>query len=232
MLTRHFAVFAIAALFAVLSSPVIAAETIIAVKEDGFHADIANALCTYLPQPCRIQLTKKPVADLLQETATAAALPDKITSKKIIYSRRYYKKGARFVRLKGSAHGKVSYKNMGGKIVGVERDTVFARFLSERFADVDIRYYDNLETARDDLENSTLNYVLASREQTWTGDNIETTGPAYTLARYFGGSAFAFRKEGGKELRKTFNAAIKALRKSGEYKKIYNKHFGKGQGAR
>ena len=220
-------IFSTLLIFSVLSAAK-ADEVVIAVKEEGFHADIVKSLCTKINPPCRTQIMEKPLSALRQTTVAAALvfLPGNppIEKKGLSFSRRYYKEGARFVRRKGGPGG-VSYKGMAGRIVGVQGDSIFDKFLVARFADANIRRYDDLPAARDDLINGKLDFILADRRKAWAHDDIEATGPVYTSAKYFGGAALAFHKKGGKALRKQFNAAIKALRKSGQYREIYDKHF-------
>ena len=61
-----------------------------------------------------------------------------------------------------------SYKGMVGRIVGVQRDSVFDKFLVARFADADIRRYDDLPAARDGLINGELDFILADEKDMGT----------------------------------------------------------------
>ena len=60
-------------IFSVLSAAK-ADEVVIAVKEEGFHADIVKSLCAGLSPPCRTQITKKPLTALRQKEIVAAVV--------------------------------------------------------------------------------------------------------------------------------------------------------------
>ena len=113
---------------------------------------------------------------------------------------------------------------MVGRIVGVQRDSVFDKFLVARFADADIRRYDDLPAARDGLINGELDFILADRRKIWAHDDIEATGPS-TPRQILRRRGFSISQKESKALRKQFNVAIKTLRKSGQYQEIYDKHF-------
>ena len=123
------------------------------------------------------------------------------------------------MRRKGGPGG-VSYKGMVGRIVGVQRDSVFDKFLVARFADADIRRYDDLPAARDGLINGELDFILADRRKIWAHDDIEATGPVYTNAKYFGGAALAFRKKKVKRCASNLMSPSKHYAKAANIKKF------------
>lgn len=198
----------------------------------GFDIDIANALCEEMGASCELVqqdwdgiipglLEKKFDAIVASMTATEER------KKKVDFTERYYKDGAKFVRQKGGGV-RVSYGGLDGKKVGVQRGTVTDTFLSTEFEGAEVQRYDTLENAQQDMLSGRLDLLLADQfvqdEFVKANPDYETVGSTYTNSKYFGDIAIAVRP-GDDELREKINAAIQSLRANGKYAEINDRYF-------
>ena len=198
----------------------------------GFDIEIANALCEEMGATCELvqQDWDGIIPGLLErkfDAIVASMTATEERKEKVDFTERYYKDGAKFVRAK-SATGRVSYGGLGGKKVGVQRGTVTDTFLSAEFEGVDVKRYDTLENAQQDLLTGRLDLLLADQfvqdEFVKANTDYEAVGATYTNSKYFGDIAIAVRP-GDDALRQKINAAIKAIRANGKYGEINDSYF-------
>jgi len=202
----------------------------------GFDIDIANALCTQMKVKCTLvkQDWDGIIPALLARKFDAIIATMDITEerkKKIAFSDKYQHIPARFVALKGTPF-KAETSFMKGKKVGVQRATTMDLYISDNFPSAKIKRYGSADEAYLDLKAGRLDYVIAdsaaisggllSKDD---GNKFEFVGPKLNDPKWFGeGAGIALRKR-DKDLAKQLNAAIKAIRANGTYKKIQDKYF-------
>jgi len=197
----------------------------------GFDIDIAGALCEEMRLQC--EWVRRDWEDLIPalldnecDAVIASVSPSKERKKQAAFTKRYYRNGVKFVRRSGGK-GKISYKTMAGKTVGVRGGTVVDDFLAKEFEGVEVTRYPTLAQAREALKRK-VEFVLADRfaQADWVMKNegYEAAGPTYTKSKYFKDAAIAVRKT-DKALRARFNDGVQSLRDSGKYKIINDRYF-------
>ncbi len=204
----------------------------------GFDIDITHALCEQLKVEC--QLIKHEwdglIPSLQAKKIDAIIASMSITAerkKKISFTNKYYVSHSRFVARKGSKFTAANF-DLAGKTVAVLRSSAMDNFVTDNFGAYDIltvkRYasqedaYLDMISGRVDLgflEFGVAEVFLKSDD----GKNFEMIGPSYAQVKWFGkGIGIAVRKQDN-DLRKRLNAAIDAIRASGEYDAIRGKYF-------
>ena len=197
-------------------------------EQSGFDVDMVDALCQEIQMKC--QLTPlaggQRLAALKEGTVDAVlALPAADYGENVLLSKRYYKQGARFVRKNGDKT-KIAYKRLAGRNVAVVTDTVFDRFLSDKFSGVNVKRYADMPAAYAALAVGDVEYVLGDRiaQFVWAEQqqDFETAGPNYSTAKYFADVVIAVRTPA---LRDAFNTALAAVRTNGAYKELNKRYF-------
>lgn len=198
----------------------------------GFNADIARALCEAMQVTCDLIRREREdvVSGLLagEYDAAVASLPvTEENQESLLFTRRYYKDGVKFVRRAGDKT-RISYKGLAGHSVGVRRGGVADAFLSGEFDGVDIRRYDSPAAAYAALEKGEVGFVIGAQVAqaafAVANDDFELSGPTYNKSKYFNDVAVAVRP-GDETLRDKLNDAIQALRDDGIYRDINKRYF-------
>ena len=205
-------------------------------KLKGWEIEIADALCKQMKAECSlVQLSFDGMIPALQSRKIDAVIASmSITQERkraVDFSDKYYKTPARFV-VKNGVKLDISPAGLKGKRIGVQRATIFDRFLADQFKDVQVVRYAKQDEVYLDLASgridAALQDVVAAQEgflKTPQGKSFGFTGPSYVDAKYFGeGAGVAFRK-GDTALREDFNRAIAAIRANGAYQKIQDVYF-------
>ena len=205
-------------------------------KLKGWEIEIADALCKQMKAECSlVQLSFDGMIPALQSRKIDAVIASmSITQERkraVDFSDKYYKTPARFV-VKNGVKLDISPAGLKGKRIGVQRATIFDRFLADQFKDVQVVRYAKQDEVYLDLASgridAALQDVVAAQEgflKTPQGKSFGFTGPSYVDAKYFGeGAGVAFRK-GDTALREDFNRAIAAIRANGAYLKIQDAYF-------
>ena len=203
----------------------------------GFDVDISKALCAELKAKCELvaQAWDGMIPALLEKKFDAIISSMSITEermKAVAFTNKYYESPVAWVAAKKFKidPNKTTLK---GKTVGVQSGTVAAAYLEDNYKDVvTIKAYDTQENADLDLVAGRIDLTLADlfvlsegflKEP--DGKNFEVKGKPFTDRKTMGdGIGVALRKE-DTALRDKFNAAIKAIRANGVYKKINDKYF-------
>ncbi|PID34380.1 MAG: hypothetical protein CR976_00570 [Thiotrichales bacterium] len=168
----------------------------------GFDIDIAKALCVEMKRNCEfIQLEWDGLIPALKgrkiDAIIASMSATEERKKSIDFTDRYYRIPARAVRKKGMDIA-FDAKGLKGKTIG----------LAGR---LDVAVASALVIQRGFLDKD--------------GKEFEFFGPLLTDEKYYGeGTAVGIRKNQEK-LKSAFNAAIKAIRSNGVYKKINDQYF-------
>ncbi len=205
-------------------------------KVKGFDIDIANALCEQMKAQCTmVKLDFDGLIPALQAKKIDAVIASmSITEERqklVDFSDKYYRTPARFVARKNSGLT-VTAAGLKGKRVGVQRTTVHDTFATEIFKESEIVRYASQDEVFVDLvagklDGALVDWIAASAGflKTPAAKEFGFLGPVFIDFKYFGvGAGIAVRK-GDSTLRNDFNAAIKAIRANGTYKKIQDKYF-------
>ena len=205
-------------------------------KLKGFDIDIANALCEQMKAQCTLVQQEFdgmiPSLQAKKIDAVIASMSSTDERKKIVeFSDKYYHTPARFVGKKSAALT-ATQAGLKGKRIGVQRTTVHDRFATDTFKESEIVRYAKQDDAFLDLMSGRLDAVLVDQVAASLGflplpaaKDFAFFGPVYIEPKYFGyGAGVALRKT-DTALRDEFNAAIKAIRANGVYKKINDKYF-------
>ena len=205
-------------------------------KLKGFDIDIANALCEQMKAQCTLVQQEFdgmiPSLQAKKIDAVIASMSSTDERKKIVeFSDKYYHTPARFVGKKSAALT-ATQAGLKGKRIGVQRTTVHDRFATDTFKEAEIVRYAKQDDVFLDLMSGRLDAVLVDQVAASLGflplpaaKDFAFFGPVYIEPKYFGyGAGVALRKT-DTALRDEFNAAIKAIRANGVYKKINDKYF-------
>jgi arginine/ornithine transport system substrate-binding protein len=202
----------------------------------GFDIDIANALCAEMKAECTLvqQDFDGMIPGLMARKFDAVVASMSITDerkKSVDFTDKYYQTPARLVLKKGATLT-LTPEGLKGKRIGVQRTTVHDRFATDTFKGAEIVRYAKqddvfLDLAAGRIQATLVDSVAADSGflKTPKGKEFAFFGPTYDDTKYFGvGAGIAIRKQDA-ALRDKFNAAIKAIRANGTYKKIQDKHF-------
>jgi arginine/ornithine transport system substrate-binding protein len=204
----------------------------------GFDVDIGNALCAEMKVQCQwveqefdglIPSLKVKKVDAILSSMT---ITDE-RRKSVDFTGKYYYSPARLVMKEGSTVD-ADFANLKGKRIGVQRATTTDRFASEVMAaqGAQVVRYSSQNEIYLDLISGRLDGTLADAIpveegflKTDNGKGFAFVGPSFTDPAYFGeGAGIAVRK-GDSELLGKLNAAIAAIRASGEYQQIQQRYF-------
>lgn len=204
----------------------------------GFDVDVANALCEEMKAKCTWvkQEWDGMIPALLSRKFDAISASMSITEerkKRVDFTDKYYSTPLGLVSKKGS--GLVPELDvLKGKRIGVQRATTTDRFASSVMAaqGVQVVRYSSQNEIYLDLISGRLDGTLADAIpveegflKTPNGKGFAFVGPSFTDPAYFGeGAGIAVRK-GDSELLGKLNAAIAAIRASGEYQQIQQRYF-------
>jgi len=203
----------------------------------GFDVDITHALCAEMKAKCEIvpQAWDGMIPALLEKKFDAIISSMSITEERqkvVAFTDKYYESPVTWIAAKKSKldPNKTTLK---GKIIGVQSGTVAAAYLEDHYKDIaTIKAYDTQENADLDLVAGRIDVTLGDLFQLTEGflkepdgKNYEIKGKPFTDRKTMGdGIGIALRKEDN-ALREKFNAAIKAIRANGVYKKVNDKYF-------
>lgn len=205
-------------------------------KLAGFEIDLANALCEQMKAKCTlvkqdwdgmIPALKAKKFDMIM---ASMSITDE-RKQQVDFSDWYYRMPAQFVAKKGSGLV-ISAEGLKGKTIGVQRETVSDKFLTDNFGSVaDIKRYATQDEVYLDLTAGRLDGYIAdiivSRDAFLSkpeGQDYEFVSPQFSDEKWFGeGIGAAIRKE-DKDLTEKFNKALAELVANGKYKEIAAKY--------
>lgn len=205
-------------------------------KLKGFDIDIALALCAEMKAECTLVSQEWdgmiPALNARKFDAIIASMAATEERRKAVsFSDKYYNTPARFVAKAGTTLQPTA-AGLKGRKIGVQRSTIHDRFVTEQFKDAEIVRYAKADEVYLDLAAGRLELVMGDAValdggflKKPQGKGFAFFGPSYNDVKYFGtGSSIAVRKA-DEALAQKFNAAIKALRANGQYKKLQDKYF-------
>ncbi|MCE2918204.1 MAG: ABC transporter substrate-binding protein [Rubrivivax sp.] len=205
-------------------------------KLKGFDIDVANEVCKRLKRRCElVQAEFDAMIPALRArkfdaiVASMSITPERL--KAVDFSDKYYFTPARVVLRKGSTLV-VSADGLKGQRIGVQRATIHDRFATATFKGAEIVRYGKQDEVYLDLVSGRLAASLQDSVaadlgflRTPAGKDFEFRGPEYNDPAFFGvGAGIAMRK-GDTALRDQINAALKAIRADGTYKKFNDRYF-------
>lgn len=198
----------------------------------GFEVDLINEFCLHLKTECQLIASKEDerMQGLLSHAYDMVMAIQEVTpdlKSQVITTSHYYSQGVKFVRAKDKK-GKISYKTLDTKMIGVKANSASHKFLAKKFTKVTIKTYDTHSLAYKALLASEVDLVLADRfiHHDWLNSqpDYHMVGPSYTNNRYFNRVAIALRKTDA-QLFEKINKIIKQMRKNGRYKTIRKRYF-------
>ena len=200
----------------------------------GFDIDIAVALCKAMGVDYKLvpQDWDGIIPALLARKYDAIIASMSITEerkKKVAFTNKYYNTPGKFVCKKGAMKDftrEQVAEVTAGKKIGVQRETIHDRFISDVGKDATIKRYGTQDDAYLDLVAGRVDMLVADSVamsegflKKPEGKDFQYIGPDLTEEKYFGvGAGIACRKE-DKDLVEMFNKAIEQIRADGTYKK-------------
>ena len=205
-------------------------------KVEGFDIDIANALCAQMKVECTI-VTQDwdgiiPALEAKKFDAIIASMSiTEERKQKVNFTHKYYNTPPAIAVAKDSTIADISPAALAGKTIGAQGSTIHQNYAEATYKDSTIKSYPTAEEYKLDLANGRIDAAtddvmvlkgwLASPE----GACCKILGTITPDPKIHGeGAGIAVRK-GDTELRDKLNAAIDAIRASGEYDKIAKKYF-------
>lgn len=202
----------------------------------GFEVDIAKALCEEMKADCELVSQEwDGVIPGIQAGKYDAFIGSlSITEerkKQVDFSDRYFNPPPGIVAPKDTSIKGVTKEDLAGKTLGVQVSTTHANFAESHFKDSDIRSYPTSQEFRLDLANGRLDAVnddsitLSEWLKSPEGSCCKLVGTFASDPKFHGAGVGVAIKKGRPELVEKFNAAIKAIRANGTYKKINDQYF-------
>lgn len=198
----------------------------------GFDVDIAKALCGALGATCEIVQNDWDalIPGLVAQEYDLIVASMSITverEEQVAFTLPYYSNMLTFVGKKGRGL-EISRDGLGGKSVGVQRNTVSAEYLDATYADVvEVKLYDTQENALADLNDGAIDLVLGDNLpsyawlQTEIGSRHQFVGEFIDIDDRIG---IAARKE-ALDLVDRLNGALIEIIENGTYQEINAKYF-------
>ncbi len=206
-------------------------------KPTGFDVDIANALCEQIKRKCVFveQVWDSMIPGLQAKKYDAIISSMSITEerlKAVDFTDKYYNTPSKIVVKNDVKYS--GYASLKGKKIGVLKGSTQEKFAMGELAKagVTVTPYEAQDQVYLDIKAGRLDGTVADVLEVTggflskpEGKNYVVVGEPLFIPKYFGtGAGIAIRK-GEKALRDELNAAIKAIRANGTYKKINDKYF-------
>ena len=205
-------------------------------KLTGFSVDLANAMCEHMKAKCTFVESDWagiiPSLNAKKYDAIISSMSITEERKKAVdFTSKYYSTPSRVI---GKAGVKVnSPADMKGKKIGVLKSSTQEKFAKAHYgtAGATVTSYDNPNRTYLDLKAGRLDFIVGDTVEASLGFLKKPEGKGYEFVspdlvddKIFGiGAGIATRK--GDKLRDEFDAAIKAMRANGTWKKINDKYF-------
>lgn len=203
----------------------------------GFDIDIAKALCVQMKRECEFKQIDWdgliPALNNEQIDAIIASMNANEEREKVIsFTNPYYSNPGEFVRRKGS-HIELTEEGLKGKTIGVLTSSIWDAYATDKYGNIaKIDRYSTQDDANTDAAKGTVDVLLADKIvmndgflKRDIGKDFEPFGEPVTDKQYLGGGISIGLRKSDDKLREEFNAAIKAIRENGEYKKVNDKYF-------
>jgi polar amino acid transport system substrate-binding protein len=202
----------------------------------GFDIDIAKALCDQMKVECEFVIQDWdgmiPALQAGKFDAIIASMSITDERKEVIdFTDKYYNTPPAIAAPVGSDLMGVTAEDLAGKKLGAQSSTTHSNYAEEHFPDADLQLYPTADEYKLDLESGRIDaaiddvVVLSEWLDTPEGACCRIVGTLAIDPVINGiGAGIGIRKE-DQDLKEMFNAAIKAIRENGTYKKINDKYF-------
>lgn len=203
----------------------------------GWEIELAKAFCDQLEARCTFEHrsfdTLIPALNAEKIDAIVASMYiKKERQEKVDFTDPYYFIPGRFVAPK-DLNVEISRQGLKGKIIGVQRGTLEARYVQNRFSEVaDIKLYDNQEQIYLDAVSRRIDVMLAQKLvlkrsflETPDGKNWAFVGPPVDDPEIYGKGAAVAVRTAEDALRRKFDEAIDTVLANGTYRELQNKWF-------
>ncbi|OLP56715.1 amino acid ABC transporter [Rhizobium rhizosphaerae] len=202
----------------------------------GFDVDIARALCTQMKADCTFvtQEWDGAIPALTAKKFDAFIASMSITAErkqKVDFTDKYYNTPPAIAVPKDSKITAATGDAFSGKTLGAQSSTTHSNYAEAHLKGADLKLYPTADEYKLDLANGRIDgaiddvVVLSEWLKTPDGACCKLLGTLPIDPVINGeGAGIALRK-GNDALREKFNAAIKAIRANGEYKKVNDKYF-------
>jgi polar amino acid transport system substrate-binding protein len=205
-------------------------------KLEGFDIDIANALCKEMKAECEfVTQDWDGIIPALQAGKFDAIIAQmSITEErkqKIDFSHKYANTPPAIVVPKDSTITDISPEALKGKSLGVQASTIHFNYAEATYRDSDIKGFPSAQEYQLDMASGRIDavmddiIVLKSWLATDAGACCKLLGTIVPDPTIHGAGVGIGIRKGETALADKFNAAIDAIRASGEYKKIQDKYF-------
>jgi len=201
----------------------------------GWDVDIAHALCEKLKAKCEVvaQDWDGIIPGLMARKYDMIVASMAITEQRrqrVDFSDKYKETISRFVAKKGTPED-ISPSALKGKVIGAQRGSIQASYLTQNYKDSDLKFYDTPQAAELDLVAGRVDYILGNMVTYFVGfmktadaKNYGFVGPDLKGGLLGDGNGIAVRK-GDTEMLAKVNAALAAIRADGTYDRITAKYF-------
>ncbi|MCP5280194.1 MAG: transporter substrate-binding domain-containing protein [Rhodoferax sp.] len=206
-------------------------------KPAGFDIDIANAICTQIKRKCVFveQVWDSMIPGLQAKKYDAIISSMSITAdrlKVVDFTDKYYNTPSKIIVKNDIKFDGVA--SLKGKKLGVLKGSTQEKYANGELKKVGVIVtpYEAQDQVYLDIKSGRLDGTVADVLEVTggflskpEGKDYVPVGPELFIPKYFGtGVGIAVRKSDG-ALKKELNAAIKAIRTDGTYKKINDKYF-------
>lgn len=192
----------------------------------GFDVDIANAICKEIKADCHFsgQEFDALIPAVKSKKITAAISAIDITdarAKQVNFSQPYYDSSASFITMKGKEAAQI-------KTVGVQNGTTFQQYVLKE-TQYNSKSYASLQAAVLDLQNGRIDAIFGDTavlsEWLKMDNKLGFLGDKVTNPEYFGNGLGIAVNKADTDLVNELNKGLDAIKKNGEYQKIYDKWF-------
>ncbi|QLB18226.1 arginine ABC transporter substrate-binding protein [Mannheimia granulomatis] len=191
----------------------------------GFDVDIANAICKEMKANCTFH--SQPFDGLIQglrqkqfDAAISGMGITEARKKQVLFSDPYFASSAAFIAKKGT-----DFTNV--KTIGVQNGTTYQNYLMKEKKEYKVKSYASYQNAILDIQNGRIDAIFGDVpvlvEMIQKHDGLDFTGEKIDNPSYFGNGLGIATNLKNQELVDQFNGALKAIKDSGEYQKIYDK---------
>lgn len=203
---------------------------------EGFDIDLGEAICAQLKRKCVwVRQEWDALIPALETNRFDAILASMLITaerkKKVEFTAPYYKAKAVFVGPANSEITEISAAELDGKTVGIEKATIYGKYLQALYGDkVTVREYPTVTEAFADLRSGRIDFVLNDANSSYYPierdhkGKLKFVGTPVTHEILGEGVGIAVRKDDTK-LRDELNGAIDAIVADGRYATINKKYF-------
>lgn len=203
----------------------------------GLNVDLAQAICLEIGAACDIKV--RPWDELIlamkrgdADAVIAAQTVGGPNTGDVDFTDRYFQTPGRFAGPANSDTTDINPADLYGKRLGVAKGTTHEAFLRAFFRDSRIEAFENVELARDALQQGKVDYLFddAINLSFWLRGTLargccEFKGGAFLEPKYFGdGLAIAVGRN-DPMLKAQINTALKHIRNSGRFEEIVTRYF-------